>query len=132
MGAAHKVALNCFIFNAGPGSASEVFVLYEVPPKAATPEHNRTMWKGTASGWRGTAVLAERSIHPEEMIHLFEAALGYRTAQGVNQLSDELSQFKFSISARNQLPRRYSITVRADEVEDKSMKKATLLSRGRF
>jgi schlafen family protein len=121
-----EVLLRCWVENAGPATASEVLVQYEKPFNHANIEFV-PVWEPTASEQPIHALLAKRSIHPEERVRLFDASLGLLSAVGVPQSNDEGLTFKFSISARNQLPVKYTMTIRAQEFEDKTIKKAILV-----
>src|SRR5262249_9629905 len=99
-----EVSLRCWIENAGPATAIELFVLCEPPRSVASPQFNHILWEESGSGPAGLALIARRSIHPEEKIHLCTTPLGMITSQGVKTFAEQSFTFKFSISARNQSP----------------------------
>jgi len=124
------IFLCCWIINAGPATASELFVLCEVQFNMQGPQFDHRLWEEAVSGRPGHTLLARRSIHPEERLHLFDIQLGTITTLGQKMFTHNYDCFifKFSISARNQAPTKCEIAVRAQDVEDATDKRATLVS----
>lgn len=123
-----EVALRCWLLNAGPATASELFVLCEYQVNLGSLQFDHRLWEESVSGRPGHAFIAKRSIHPEERLPLFQIPLGAVNESGVKQFNNDLFTFKFSISARNQGPTKSEITVRAQDIADDTDKKAKLIS----
>jgi len=121
----HEVFLHCWLENAGPSTASELFVLCEVPHNMPSPQYDHRLWEESASGRPGHAFIAKRSVHPDERLNLFDIQLGSISKEKVKSFSNDCFTFKFSLSARNQTPTKCTITVRAQDVEEAGVKKAT-------
>ena len=122
-----EVFLHCWLQNIGPATAREAFVFCESPPRLSTPTYDHRFWRETQSTRQGLAIVFERSIHPQEMINICSFGLGTIDAQGVRTFSNDIFAFKFHVAVRDQLPQKFSIEVRKEEVEDASNKRATPL-----
>jgi hypothetical protein len=61
------IRLQVWFHNPGPGTVYDASVVYTLPKNIMTPEPS-SVWKLTRSGYEGTAIVAERAIHENEMV----------------------------------------------------------------
>ena|SRR5258706_716145 len=125
----HPVFVDAWLFNAGPATASEVFVRFRGPEGLPAPDIQKLMWGEAASGWPGQALLAKRSIHPKEVIPLFNAEIGRRDSAGKNLFWRPKFEFEFVVSARDQTPLHYGIAVISDDLKAGETIKAKILEK---
>jgi hypothetical protein len=124
MGIYKTVNLQCWLRNAGPSSAYDVFVLYKYPEGIMIPKTS-DVWNPTASGYTGTAVIAKRPLHPTEMVSLLSAQLGHFNGDQRILAHNEF-EFEFRIFCQHQVPVVYRLTVRAEDIDRGVQMKAFL------
>jgi hypothetical protein len=101
--------VSCWLHNAGPSTAYDVFVIYETPNHIYVPSVDRRMWEVTSTGFSGIAVIATRPIHPTEVVGIFTADLR-PTGPCENAIT-------FKLFAKHQDPVTYRVTISQARLE---------------
>lgn len=121
-----EVHLSCWLENTGPATASEIFLSYNSYPRISEPQFSRNILEETSSKPPLRSYLAKRSLHPEETLQLFSFKLGV-LKNGQKMFSNDPKTFTFSVSAKNQSPTKFEISILPQDIEDESAKQARLL-----
>lgn len=110
-----KLILICRLHNLGPASASEVFVLAELP-EHVRPQFNHLLWDDSASSRRGHSVLAKRAIHPTEIVDILTCEIAQFEDQVDLEKLPPIEQLKFSIWAKDQLSLAFNVELDAQHM----------------
>lgn len=120
------VMLATWLDNVGLVTASEVFVLCTFPFNHP-PGVDSRLWEEAPTAREGKGILCKRSLHPGEKVQIFTVNLASTSDYTTKKpLKDEFT-FRFSISARDQLPTSFELTVQLESSNDTALKKATLI-----
>jgi hypothetical protein len=111
--------MKVWLGNAGPSTAHDVMLLYEVPKNVSnyTPD---TFWRDTRSGFSGKAITATRPIHPTEIVQVFNPIVG-TFSDGKQTLVRASLALSFRLFARNQGGLRCSLPICQADIDSKRM-----------
>ena len=121
--------LRCYLSNAGPATANDVFVICDgsgafPPATGSLPVYfAHPPWRKSQSTRKGVAVFLERPLHPEERLEMCYMTLGAVNEFGVRSFKDVFT-LRFHVAVRDQLGQKFLIEILSEDVDDIDMKQA--------
>jgi hypothetical protein len=107
--AAQEIMLKFWLSNKGPATASSAFVLYHSETPSSQLRFDHRAWEETVTGKPGAALICKRTIHPEEIVPVFETSVGWSSAGSALEASLNNFRCTMSVSALNQSPIKFEV-----------------------
>jgi len=124
-----SLVLKTWLHNAGPATAKDSLLLYEMPKITALSgvDFNRNDWRPFSSGLKGEGLSAKRSILPEEMYPIIGGDLA-RYVKGAKDAPKPPFVFTFRVFSEDKPPILFELTFTKDDVATGGTVKATQTS----
>lgn len=108
-----RLLVKTWLLNAGPATAEDTYVLLNNLVLQKQPRFEHDLWKQCTNARSGLAHLSSLPVHPDVMLPLFTAFIGELPANTPPVLDAPEFKFQISVSARNQSPAKFAVTIGA-------------------